>query len=120
MPVRRITPYVEASDFAAVKAFYVSMFGLEAAMEDPDSDFLGLVAPGNRSAQIVVAAEGAEHPQPALGIDVGTPEAVSSAHEAALRDGLEVVYPLIDEAWGIRRFFVKDPTGTVVSVLAHI
>jgi len=25
-----------------------------------------------------------------------------------------------DEPWGIRRFFVRDPAGTVISVLAHL
>jgi hypothetical protein len=30
------------------------------------------------------------------------------------------VYPLSDEPWGVRRFFVQDPSGTVVNVLAHL
>jgi hypothetical protein len=34
--------------------------------------------------------------------------------------GLRVVYPLTDEAWGVRRFFVEDPGGSVVNVLAHL
>ena len=37
----------------------------------------------------------------------------------ALRRGLEVVYPPTDEPWGIRRFFVRDPSGSLISVLAH-
>jgi uncharacterized glyoxalase superfamily protein PhnB len=36
-----------------------------------------------------------------------------------LARGFEVVYPLTDEPWGIRRFFVRDPRGTVISILAH-
>ena len=35
------------------------------------------------------------------------------------RRGLPVVYPLTDEPWGVRRFFLRDPGGTVVNVLAH-
>jgi hypothetical protein len=31
-----------------------------------------------------------------------------------------VVYGPADEPWGIRRFFVRDPSGTVISVLAHL
>ena len=31
-----------------------------------------------------------------------------------------VAYPLTDEPWGVRRFFVEDPGGTIVNVLAHI
>ena len=119
MAIPRIVPYLESSDFDAVKAFYVGVLGLEVAMEEPGSNFLGLSSPDNRSAQIVVAAEGVEQPQPQMGIDLGSPEAVDAAHASAVQKGLEVVYPLTDEPWGIRRFFLKDPTGTVISVLAH-
>jgi hypothetical protein len=30
------------------------------------------------------------------------------------------VYPLTNEPWGVRRFFVKDPSGTIVNVLSHV
>ncbi len=121
MTVPRIVPYLESADFDAVKAFYVGVLGLEVAMEEPDMpDFLGLASPDNRSAQIVVAAEGVEPPLPSFGVDVGNVAAVEAAHAEATRQGLEVVYPLTDEPWGIRRFFVRDPSGTVVSVLAHL
>jgi uncharacterized glyoxalase superfamily protein PhnB len=46
--------------------------------------------------------------------------AVDAAHAEAVRRGLRVVYPLTDEPWGVRRFFVEDPGGTIVNVLAHI
>jgi uncharacterized glyoxalase superfamily protein PhnB len=97
------------------------VLGLTAAMEDPDGgDFLGLASPANPSAQIVVAALGVEQPLPRFGIDVGDTEAVDAAHAEVVRRGLEVVYPPTNEPWGIRRFFVKDPHGTIISVLAHI
>ena len=82
-------------------------------------DFLGLSSPDNASAQIVVAAAGVERPLPRFGVDVGGAAAVDSAHAEALRRGLEVLYPPTDEPWGIRRFFVRDPSGAVISVLAH-
>lgn len=119
MAVPRIVPYLESDDFDAMKSFYVRVLGLEVAMEEPGSDFLGLASPDNSSAQIVVAAEGVEQPRPHMGVDVGDPAAVDAAHEASVRAGLEVVYPLTDEPWGIRRFFVRDPSGTVINVLAH-
>ena len=31
----------------------------------------------------------------------------------------EIVHPLTEEPWGVRRFFVRDPTGVVVNVVAH-
>ena len=33
--------------------------------------------------------------------------------------GAEIVHPLTDEPWGVRRFFVRDPDGHVVNVLEH-
>jgi catechol 2,3-dioxygenase-like lactoylglutathione lyase family enzyme len=121
VPIPRIVPYLESSDVAAVKDFYVDALGLEVAMEDPAyPDYLGLASPDNSSAQIVVAATGVESPMPTLGIDLGDAAAVEAAHAAALERGLEILYPLTDEPWGIRRFFVRDPTGAVVSLLAHL
>ena len=61
-----------------------------------------------------------ENPPPRFGIDVGDPGAVDTAHAEAVRRGLRVVYPLTNEPWGVRRFFVEDPSGTVVNVLAHL
>ncbi len=118
MSVHRIVPYLESSDFEAVKEFYAGVLGLEVGM-DGGNGFLGLTSRENRSAQIVVAAPGVERPMPRLGIDVGDPAAVDAAHAEVLRRGLEVVYGPADEPWGIRRFFVRDPSGAVVSVLAH-
>jgi catechol 2,3-dioxygenase-like lactoylglutathione lyase family enzyme len=34
-------------------------------------------------------------------------------------DGSEIVYPLTDEDWGLRRFFVRDPNGAVINVTEH-
>ena len=38
-------------------------------------------------------------------------------HARAIERGLEIVYPLTDEPWGVRRFFVKDPNGIVINVM---
>ena len=119
MAVPRITPYLQSADFEAMKSFYVGVLGLEVAMEEPGFDFLGLASPDNPSAQIVVGAQGVEPPMPNMGVDVGEPTAVDAAHQAAVDAGHEIVYPLTDEPWGIRRFFVRDPSGAVVSVLGH-
>jgi catechol 2,3-dioxygenase-like lactoylglutathione lyase family enzyme len=35
------------------------------------------------------------------------------------QDGAEIVHELTDEPWGVRRFFVRDPDGNVLNVLAH-
>lgn len=40
---------------------------------------------------------------------------VDACYAAAVQRGFVVVYPLIDEPWGVRRFFVRDPDG----ILSH-
>src|SRR5688572_29586800 len=87
------------------------------AMEDP---VLGFASPTNPTAQVLIPPRGMEDPPPRLGIDLGDPDAVDAAHAEAVRRGLRVVYPLTSEPWGVRRFFVEDPSGTVVNVLAHM
>jgi uncharacterized glyoxalase superfamily protein PhnB len=51
--------------------------------------------------------------------DVGSRAAVDAAHAEAVRAGHEVLYGPVDEPWGVHRFFVRDPHGVVISVLAH-
>ncbi len=38
---------------------------------------------------------------------------VDDVHSRAVDAGAEIVYPLTDEDWGLRRFFVRDPNGAV-------
>ncbi len=44
---------------------------------------------------------------------------VDAAYEEAQRHGYEIVHPLTDEPWGIRRFFVRSPDGQVINVAQH-
>jgi uncharacterized glyoxalase superfamily protein PhnB len=44
---------------------------------------------------------------------------VDACHTAAQLHGYSIVYPLTDEPWGVRRFFVSDPNGVIVNVVSH-
>jgi catechol 2,3-dioxygenase-like lactoylglutathione lyase family enzyme len=116
MGVRRIVPNVRAGDPAASRAFYADLLGLELAMD------LGWVmtfaAPGNPLAQITVLqddASAAVHADVSIEVDD-----VDSVHAAVQRAGYEIVHPLTDEPWGVRRFFVRDPNGAVLNILSHL
>lgn len=39
--------------------------------------------------------------------------------EVAMDLGCEILHPLTDEPWGVRRFFVRDPSGKVLNILSH-
>jgi catechol 2,3-dioxygenase-like lactoylglutathione lyase family enzyme len=117
MAVRRIVAYAGGNDLTASREFYVEVLGMRVAMDDP---VLDLQSPDDPAAELIIGAQEMQEPQPSFGVDVGEPAAVDAAHAEALRRGLRVVYPLTDEPWAVRRFFVEDPGGTIVNVLAHI
>jgi catechol 2,3-dioxygenase-like lactoylglutathione lyase family enzyme len=112
----RVIAYANGDDLDASRAFYTDVLGFEVAMEDP---VLGLASPANRSAEVLIPGAGFHNPEPRFGIDLGEPDAVDAAHTAAVERGLRVVYALRDEPWGVRRFFVEDPSGTIINVLSH-
>jgi predicted enzyme related to lactoylglutathione lyase len=115
MNVRRVVPDFEAEDPAGSAEFYAEVLGLKPAMD------LGWIvtfaAPGNPSAQISLMREDASASVvPDASIEV---DDVDAAYASAQRLGCEIVHPLTDEPWGVRRFFVRDPSGHVLNVLSH-
>ena len=67
--------------------------------------------------QITFAANGGSRaPTPDLSIEVDDLDAALSRVEAA---GIPIEYGPVDEPWGVRRFFVRDPFGKLVNILAH-
>ena len=107
-------PYHESSDPEATRAFYTQVLGLEEG--DFGGGYFGF---GSGQAQVLFAPPGVEPALPDMGVDVGSREAVGAAYAEAVEAGAEVVYGPVDEPWGVHRFFVRDPNGLVVSVLAH-
>ena len=59
---------------------------------------------------------GSGTPVPDLSIEVDDVDAALAAMKAA---GFEIEYGPADEPWGVRRFFVRDPLGKLVNILAH-
>lgn len=116
MSIRRIVPDIKSKQLPESRAFYVDFLGLELAM---DMGFvITFVSPSNSTAQIsVVRDDGASSPQPDVSVEVAD---VDQLHNRAVERGLEIVYPLTDEPWGVRRFFVVDPNGTVLNILSHL
>jgi predicted enzyme related to lactoylglutathione lyase len=68
--------------------------------------------------QLSVASEGGGGaPVPHLSIEV---DDVTQALARVEARGAEVIYPLTQEPWGVKRFFVRDPGGRILNVLSHI
>ena len=116
MAVRRIVPNLHATDPARARAFYADLLDLEVVM---DHGWIVTFADtgSTMTPQVSIASEGgAGTPVPALSVEVDDVDAV---HARAAALGLEIVYALTDEPWGVRRFYVRDPFGNVVNILAH-
>jgi uncharacterized glyoxalase superfamily protein PhnB len=41
-------------------------------------------------------------------------------HAKAVTQGINIVYPLTSEPWGVRRFFVTAPNGVVINVMSQV
>ena len=115
MSVRRIVPNINSADPSAAKPFYQGVLGLDVAMDM--GWIVTFASPSNAAAQVSVVASGTRsEPHADISVEVAD---VDACHAAAQRQGYSIVYPLTDEPWGVRRFFVRDPDGVIVNVLSH-
>lgn len=116
MKVKRIVANIETREIAAAKSFYQDVLGLELLMDHGwiatygSQDEMGI--------QLSFASQGGSNtPTPDLSIEV---DDVDAALEGMKRAGFAIEYGPVDEPWGVRRFFVRDPFGKLVNILAHV
>ncbi|SMX87321.1 Uncharacterized conserved protein PhnB, glyoxalase superfamily [Brevibacterium sp. Mu109] len=113
-------PVITTEQPAQARAFYETFLGFRVAMHE--DGMLMLASTSTPTTQVIVAwpSVTAEDPE-LLNVDVSIEVAdVDAAHTAALAGGLEIVRQLRDEPWGIRRFFVRDPSGRTINIASHI
>jgi catechol 2,3-dioxygenase-like lactoylglutathione lyase family enzyme len=115
MSIRRAVPNIVSDTPDESRSFYAGLLGFQVAMDM--GWIITFVSPSNPTAQVSVVHEDASAPVvPQITVEVGDVDAI---HAEAMRRGLDIVHPLTDEPWGVRRFFVKDPNGMVINVAAH-
>ena len=106
-------PNIRSDRPAETRDFFVDLLGFEVAM---DIGWVVTVAsPANPAIQVNVISN--EDPS-APGISVEVPD-VDAVHARAVEQGLEIAYSLRDEDWGVRRFMLREPSGTLVNVVSH-
>lgn len=115
MTVKRIVANVATSSVKELQQFYVALFDLDVVM---DMGWIATLSSAQTApVQISFASEGGSGtPVPDLSIEV---EDVDAVYERAQALGHEIFYPLTDEPWGVRRFYLHDPAGKLLNVLAH-
>lgn len=115
MKVQRIIANLGAADPAAADAFYRGILGLELVM---DHGWIRTYGGEERMrVQVSVASQGGSGtPVPDLSIAVDDlDEALRRVREA----GVAVEYGPVEEPWGVRRFYVRDPFGRLINLLQH-
>ena len=115
MKVKRIVSNVATSDLARATAFYEKVLGLEVLMD------MGWIRTYGSSAkmtvQLSVMSEGGSGTAvPDLSIEV---DDVEGALARVRKAGINVEYGPVNEPWGVRRFFVRDPFGKLINILQH-
>jgi catechol 2,3-dioxygenase-like lactoylglutathione lyase family enzyme len=111
--IARAVPNIRSDQPAETRDFFTDLLGFDVVMD------LGWVvtiaSPTNPSAQVTII--GNDDPA-APGISIGVDD-VDAVHARAVERGLEIAYPLRDEEWGVRRFMLREPSGTTVNVVSH-
>jgi catechol 2,3-dioxygenase-like lactoylglutathione lyase family enzyme len=113
MTIKRTVPNIKSHDLPQSQEFYVGFLGFEVAMAA--AEIITFVAPSQPTVQLSVL-RAHETITPSISIEVTN---VDEIHTKAIAQGVEIVYPLTDEPWGVRRFFVLDPNGVVINILSH-
>jgi len=116
MRIRRIVPDIRGERLDESRRFYTEVIGLEQGMDL--GWIIGFASPSNPTAQLqVISSDATASVHPNVSIEV---EDVEAVHAKAVAHGAEIVHPLTDELWGVRRFFVRDPNGAVINVMTHL
>ncbi|MGY4646539.1 VOC family protein [Mycobacterium sp. URHB0021] len=107
-------PVFTVSDVDAARDAYVQVFGLREVM---NLGWIATLADDDLRHQFSLMTKDATAPVNSMvSIEV---DDVDSAYQAAVDTGLQIVHPLSNEDWGVRRFFFADAAANVVNVLTH-
>ena len=112
MAISRTVPSIKSDRPAVTRDFFVEL-GFEVVMDR--GWVMTLASPTNSSAQVSIIGND-DMAAPGVSVEVADVDAV---HAMAVERGFEIAYPLRDEDWGVRRFMLREPSGTIVNVLSH-
>jgi uncharacterized glyoxalase superfamily protein PhnB len=112
--IRRAMPDIRSEAMEESRDFY-ELLGFEEVMNF--GWVITLASPDNPTAQVTLMSHDKTAPVvPDMSVEV---DDVDAAYAVMRERGAEIVHPLQDEEWGVRRFFVRDPNGRVVNVVSH-
>ena len=113
MTVHRVVPILTVPDVGIARE-YAAVLGLQVVM---DHGWIVTLADADHRNQLsLMTKDQTAQRNPDVSVEV---DDVEAAYRAAIGAGLEIVHPLTDEDWGVRRFLFADSAGNVVNVLTH-
>lgn len=113
MKVKGVIADVQVGDIASAKGFYADYLGL--STEEFNLGWVARFTSPETGAHLQVVTRDASAPEnPVASIKV---DDVDAAFAEAEQRGYEIVHPLTDEPWGVRRFFVRAPDGNVYNMV---
>jgi catechol 2,3-dioxygenase-like lactoylglutathione lyase family enzyme len=116
MRVTGVVAHLPVADIAAARDFYTHYLGL--SVEDFNLGWVARYGSPDRTAFVqLVTGDATASQDSVISVHVGSD--VDEAYEEAKRRGYEIVHPLTEEAWGVRRFFVRAPGGNVINMVSH-
>jgi predicted enzyme related to lactoylglutathione lyase len=116
MRMTGITANLPVGDIAAARSFYMDYLGL--TVEEFNLGWVARYRSRDGRVSVQLLTRDATAPEnPTISVHAGA--GVDDAYAEARRRGYEIVHPLTDEPWGLRRFFVRAPDGTVINVTSH-
>jgi|SRR5690625_2383071 len=119
MPIRRIVPNIYSDDMEQSKRFYTEFLELDLAMDM--GWIMTFASKSNFTAQVSIFKnnEEKELDNSAIFISIEVAD-VDEMYARAKEQDVEIIYPITDEPWKVRRFFVKDPNGVTLNILSHL
>lgn len=114
--VKRIVLNIDTQKNADAANFYKDILGLDLLMDHGWIATYGALGQ-KMDVQISFASEGGSGtPTPDLSIEV---ENVDDILEKVKAAGFPIEYGPVDEPWGVRRFYTRDPFGKLINILSH-
>ncbi len=118
MDIKRIVPNISSDKMEESKKFYTNFLGLNTVM---DMEWiLTFASASNPTAQLSIVKKvkpNVADSDITISIEVND---IDNLYAKAIALDYKIPYPITNESWGVRRFFVKDPNGVIINLMCHL
>ena len=118
MEIKRIVPNISSNSMEESRKFYSDFLGLKVVM---DMEWiLTFASVSNPTAQISIVKNDKPNvfdSDITISIEVNN---IDALYKKAVALDYKIPYPITNESWGVRRFFVKDPNNVIINILCHL